>query len=71
MALAENKLLVTGGATDIGLEFSKMFLDAGSKVLVCGRRQSLLEDLKQQYPEVEYLATDLSKDQFNRDKASC
>ena len=38
MALAENKLLVTGGAAGIGLEFSKLFLSARSGILVCGNR---------------------------------
>ena len=60
MQLNGNKVLVTGGATGIGYELTKMFLSAGSKVLVCGRRQNLLEELKQQYPEVEYLITDVS-----------
>lgn len=60
MQLNANKVLITGGATGIGYELTKMFLSAGSKVLICGRRQSLLEELKRQHPEVDYLVADLS-----------
>ena len=60
MELTGNKVLVTGGATGIGYELSKIFLSAGSKVLVCGRRRTLLEELKLKWPEMEYLVADLS-----------
>jgi uncharacterized oxidoreductase len=61
MRLDGNKVLVTGGATGIGYEFSRMFLAAGSKVLVCGRRQAPLEELKHKYPkQVEYRVADVS-----------
>lgn len=61
MQLDGNKVLVTGGATGIGYELSKLFLSSGSKVLVCGRRRALLEALKQEYPQdVEYTVADVS-----------
>lgn len=60
MELDGNKVLVTGGATGIGYELSKIFLSAGSRVLVCGRRRTLLEELKQKWSEMEYLVADIS-----------
>jgi len=62
MRLTGNKVLITGGATGIGYELTKIFLSAGSKVLVCGRRQRLLEELQQRHPEVDHLAADLSQE---------
>ena len=38
MKLANNTVLITGGATGIGLAIAERFLAAGSEVLVCGRR---------------------------------
>ncbi|HEX5056544.1 MAG TPA: SDR family NAD(P)-dependent oxidoreductase [Gammaproteobacteria bacterium] len=61
MRLDGNKVLITGGGTGIGYEFSRMFLAAGSKVLVCGRRQPPLEELRHKYPQqVECLVADVS-----------
>ncbi len=60
MQLDGNTVLITGGATGIGLELTRMFLTAGSRVVVCGRRRQLLEDLKQQHPDVDYLVADIS-----------
>jgi uncharacterized oxidoreductase len=61
MRLNGNKVLITGGATGIGYELSRLFLSTGSRILVCGRRRALLEELKRKYPEeVEYLVADIS-----------
>ena len=62
MNLRENKVLITGGATGIGYELTKMFLSAGSRVVVCGRRLTLMEQLRQQYPNVDYLVADISQE---------
>jgi uncharacterized oxidoreductase len=42
MELGNNSVLVTGGATGIGLAIATRFLAAGSRVIVCGRRESAL-----------------------------
>lgn len=59
MQLQGNVALITGGATGIGYELTRIFLAAGSRVLVCGRRQAALESLKERYPAIEYQVADV------------
>lgn len=44
MELSGNTILITGGATGIGRAFADRFHAAGSKVIVCGRREEALRD---------------------------
>lgn len=46
MELAGNTILVTGGTSGIGWTMAEAFVKAGSKVLVCGRRDDRLADAK-------------------------
>jgi uncharacterized oxidoreductase len=39
MKLESNTLLITGGASGIGLALAERFLQAGSTVAICGRRE--------------------------------
>ena len=38
MKITGNTILITGGATGIGLELAKEFIARGNAVIVCGRR---------------------------------
>lgn len=51
MNLNSNTILVTGGASGIGLAMAERFLAAGSKVIVCGRREGKLRDAHNKHPE--------------------
>lgn len=42
MELASNTVLVTGGASGIGLALAERFLRAGSEVIICGRHEDTL-----------------------------
>jgi uncharacterized oxidoreductase len=42
MKLSGNTVLITGGATGIGLAMAEAFLKAGSEVIICGRREGRL-----------------------------
>jgi len=42
--LADKVYVVTGGSRGIGLEITKMLLDQGAKVAICGRKPDGLED---------------------------
>lgn len=44
MKISGNAILITGGATGIGFGLAEAFLNAGNKVLICGRRQAKLEE---------------------------
>lgn len=56
MKLNGNTVLITGGASGIGLALAERFLAAGSEVIICGRRQEKLEEAKQQHPQ-HYIKT--------------
>jgi uncharacterized oxidoreductase len=52
MELASSTVLVTGGASGIGLALAERFLRAGSRVVVCGRREEKLREVEERHPEV-------------------
>lgn len=52
MNLTSNTVLITGGASGIGLALAERFLHAGSQVIVCGRREDKLREAKEQHPEI-------------------
>ena len=60
MQLANNKILVTGGASGIGLGMTERFLQDNNTVIVCGRRASVLKELTDRFPSVITRVCDLS-----------
>ena len=60
MKINDNKILVTGGATGIGLGLTERFIKENNTVIVCSRRQSALDDLSRKYPSVITKACDLA-----------
>lgn len=50
MKLSGNTILITGGNAGIGLAFAERFMKAGNKVIVCGRRETALQDAKKNLP---------------------
>ncbi len=60
MKLSNNKILITGGATGIGLGLTERFIKENNTVIVCGRRQSVLKELADKFPSVITKACDLS-----------
>jgi uncharacterized oxidoreductase len=63
MKLSGNTVLITGGGTGIGLALARSFLEAGSEVVACGRRQSKLAEAKEKLPELHTIACDVSLDE--------
>lgn len=51
MKLDSNIILITGGASGIGLAMAERFLSAGSKIILCGRREDTLREAKDKHPE--------------------
>jgi uncharacterized oxidoreductase len=60
MKLSGNKILVTGGATGIGLGLTKRFIQEDNKVVICGRRESALKETAEKLPSVITRVCDLS-----------
>jgi uncharacterized oxidoreductase len=60
MNVKENIVLITGGATGIGLSLVKEFVEAGNEVIICGRRLDKLNEAKKLYPTVHTKQFDLS-----------
>lgn len=62
MNLSNNKILITGGASGIGLSLTERFIRENNTVIVCGRREEALKNLSDQYPSVITYTCDLSKE---------
>lgn len=52
MKLESNTLLITGGASGIGLALAERFLHAGSTVAICGRREDKLQAAQAKHPQL-------------------
>jgi uncharacterized oxidoreductase len=62
MILSQNKILITGGASGIGLGLTERFLLENNTVIICGRRASLLAEIAQKHPSVITRVCDLSNE---------
>lgn len=60
MKLANNKILITGGASGIGLGLTERFIQENNTVIICGRRESVLDEVKAKFPTVITKVCDLS-----------
>ncbi|NBD27163.1 SDR family oxidoreductase [Paenibacillus glycinis] len=62
MKFESNTILITGGASGIGLALAKRFLAAGNKVIIGGRRADKLAEAKAVHPELATYVVDVSKE---------
>jgi uncharacterized oxidoreductase len=60
MKLSGNTILITGGASGIGLAFAERFLKEGNTVIVVGRRIEKLQEVKEKFPELVIRGCDVS-----------
>ncbi len=60
MQLSNNKILITGGASGIGLGLTKRFIQENNTVIICGRRKSALDEVKDKFPTVITKVCDLT-----------
>lgn len=60
MKISGNKILVTGGASGIGLGLTRRFAEEGNEVVICGRRESALEEAAKELSRVVTRVADLS-----------
>jgi uncharacterized oxidoreductase len=60
MKLSGNKILITGGASGIGLGLARRFVQEGNQVIICGRRESVLKEAASEVPGIITRAADIS-----------
>lgn len=67
MKLTENKVLITGGTKGIGLALAQKFLELGNKVIIVGRNENDLANIKAKFPEISIFRCDLAnKEDLNQ-----
>ncbi len=52
MNLTGNTILITGGATGIGLALARRLAQQGNQVIICGRSEASLDKARQEVPEL-------------------
>ncbi|MEJ2247553.1 MAG: SDR family NAD(P)-dependent oxidoreductase [Acidobacteriota bacterium] len=52
MEFTMNTVLITGGASGIGFALAERFVQAGSSVIICGRREHKLKEAQLKYPQL-------------------
>lgn len=60
MNMTGNTILITGGASGIGLALAKRFSARGNSVIIAGRRAEALADAKRSVPALHTLVADVS-----------
>jgi uncharacterized oxidoreductase len=60
MKLTGRTILITGGSAGIGLAFALKFLELGNTVIVTGRRQAVLDEVKAMYPKLHTIQCDVA-----------
>ncbi len=60
MKITGNKILITGGASGIGLGLTERFIKEGNTVIICGRRESVLKEVSDKFPSVITKVCDLA-----------
>jgi len=61
MKITGNIVLITGGATGIGLALAEAFLREGNEVIICGRREKKLQEAQLKLPSLHVRLCDVSK----------
>lgn len=60
MKLSNNTILITGGASGIGLGLAERFVQENNTVIICGRREDALKAVTDRHPSVISRVCDLT-----------
>jgi uncharacterized oxidoreductase len=60
MRTTGNTILITGGATGIGLALAELFVKEGNEVVICGRRERKLLEAKRSLPQLHVKVCDVA-----------
>ncbi|PZR32718.1 MAG: short-chain dehydrogenase [Azospira oryzae] len=61
MDLKQSTILITGGTSGFGLQFTSKLIALGSTVIITGRNLAKLQEVKQKMPAVHVIQSDVSK----------
>src|SRR6185437_13449218 len=61
MKLTGRTILITGGSAGIGLAFALKFLELDNTVIVTGRRQAALDEVKAKHPKLHTIQGDVAE----------
>ena len=62
MKTKNNTVLITGGATGIGFSLAEALINAGNRVIICGRRENRLKEAQQKLPQLQIKVCDVSRE---------
>jgi uncharacterized oxidoreductase len=60
MKLTGRTILITGGSAGIGLAFALKFVELGNEVIVTGRRQAALDEVKSRHAKLHTMQSDVA-----------
>ena len=66
MKIIGNTILITGGATGIGLALAESLLEQGNEVIICGRREDRLVEVQNEHPDIHIRVCDVSDEDDRR-----
>ncbi|MFM7965973.1 MAG: SDR family NAD(P)-dependent oxidoreductase, partial [Betaproteobacteria bacterium] len=52
LSMKDRRVLITAGASGIGLEMARVFLEAKCRVMVCDKNTSALSDARKELPDL-------------------
>ena len=61
MKFSSNTVLITGGASGIGFALAQRFIQGGSQVIICGRREYKLKEARSKYPQLDFRVCDVAE----------
>lgn len=66
MKLAENTILITGGATGIGFALARSLSEKGNQVIICGRNEAALQKAQEEVPALGTRVCDVADAESRR-----
>lgn len=67
MNISGNTILVTGGSSGIGNAFARRFYERGNTVIICGRREDRLAQVRAETPEIATHVCDVGEARSRED----